>query len=70
MDLKVLNESHVETMENMIRNTWRMGRAEPGTALGILAKSSYSIPDRTLAKFWEKLPEKEQDRIRGEWEIE
>lgn len=67
MDLVALSKTHVKTQETMIMNTWRMGRAEPNTALSILSKASYSIPDRTLGKFWEKLPEKEQERIREEW---
>jgi len=67
MDLKQLTESHVATQEQMIRNTWRMGRAEPGTALSILAKASYSIPDRTLKRFWDKLPERDQDLVKEEW---
>lgn len=67
MDLETLTEEHVGTQEQMIRNTWRMGRAEPGTALSILAKASYSIPDRTLRRFWEKLPKTDQDLIMEEW---
>jgi hypothetical protein len=67
MNLEDLHKTHVATQDQMIMNTWRMGRAEPNTALSVIAKSSYSVPDRTLARFWEKLPEKEQDRLRGEW---
>lgn len=70
LDLDSLYLTHVATQDQMIMNTWRMGRAEPNTALSIIAKSSYSIPDRTLGRFWEKLPEKEQDRIREEWKID
>lgn len=67
MDMDKLMEAHVATQENMIKNTWRMGRAEPGTALSILSKASYSIPDRTLGRFWEKLPESDRDKIREAW---
>lgn len=68
MNLSKLSKTHVGTQDQMIMNTWRMGRAEPNTALSIIAKSSYSIPDRTLNRFWDKLPEKEKDRIREDWE--
>lgn len=67
MDMNLLTENHIATQEQMIRNTWRMGRAEPGTALSILAKASYSIPDRTLSRFWEKLPKSDQEAIEGDW---
>jgi hypothetical protein len=67
LDLAILTENHIGTQEQMIRNTWRMGRAEPGTALSILAKASYSIPDRTLRRFWEKLPDNDQETIKEDW---
>jgi hypothetical protein len=67
MDLLEMTERHKDTQTAILETTWRMARAEPGTALAILRKSSYALPDRTIAKFWAKLPDSDQDKIREEW---
>ena len=64
----IFDERHREQQAEILRNTWRMGRAEPGTALRIIANSSYAIPDRTLRSQWEKLPEPEKKRIKEVWD--
>jgi len=67
MDLVELTQKHKDTQTQILETTWRMARAEPGTALAILRKSSYALPDRTVARFWDKLDEKDKSKLREEW---
>jgi len=67
-DLEKIQERHKVNQERILETTWRMTRAEPGTASYITRKSSYSIPDRTVGQFLRKLPDNDRDRVRELWE--